>query len=323
MRELTFGYSPCPNDTYAFHALAHGLTDAPFRVRPVLLDIEELNRRAHAGEFDLTKLSVGAFASIGDRYRLLRSGAALGHAVGPLVVARTPMTLAEAVSRKVAIPGTETTAYRLLRLAAAGLPPSTGFGVPGGEPALPVNVVPTLAREGLAEQAPTSLVEMRYDRILRAIADGEVDAGLIIHESRFTYADHGLVKVIDLGDWWEKETGLPVPLAGICARADLGDDVRMAAERAIRASVQYAFDHPDASREYVRAHAQEMSDEVCAQHIALYVNEHSLDIGDDGLRAIARLVEGPLSECDAVPGQVGPALRARPREHKIGSAGNH
>ena len=110
MRELTFGYSPCPNDTYAFHALAHGLTDAPFRIRPVLLDIEELNRRAHAGEFDLTKLSVGAFAGVGDRYRLLRSGAALGHGVGPLVVARTPMTLAEATAGKMAIPGTETTA---------------------------------------------------------------------------------------------------------------------------------------------------------------------------------------------------------------------
>ncbi len=138
MRELTFGYSPCPNDTYAFHALAHGLIDAPFRIRPVLLDIEELNRRAHAGEFDLTKLSVGAFASVGDRYRLLRSGAALGHGVGPLVVARTPMTLAEAVAGKMAIPGTETTAYRLLRLA-AGIPPSPiGFGAPGGEPALSV-----------------------------------------------------------------------------------------------------------------------------------------------------------------------------------------
>jgi 1,4-dihydroxy-6-naphthoate synthase len=157
-----------------------------------------------------------------------------------------------------AIPGMETTAYRLLRLAAGNTPPS--------------------------------LVEMRYDRILRAIADNDVDAGLIIHESRFTYADHGLVKVIDLGDWWEHETGLPVPLAGICARADLDDEMRVAAERAIRASVQYAFDHPKASREYVRAHAQEMSDAVCAQHIALYVNEHSLDIGDEGQQAIARLV---------------------------------
>ena len=272
MRELTFGYSPCPNDTYAFHALTHGITDAPFRIRPVLLDIEELNRRAHSGEFDLTKLSVGAFAGVGDRYRLLRSGAALGHGVGPLVVAREPMTLDEAVAGRVAIPGADTTAYRLLRLAAGVTPSPAGFDAPGGEAAM------------------TSFVEMRYDRILRAVAQGDVDAGLIIHESRFTYADHGLVKVIDLGDWWEKETGLPVPLAGICARADLDDDTRTAAERAIRASVQYAFDHPDASREYVRAHAQEMSDEVCAQHIALYVNEHSLDIGAKGLRAIAQLI---------------------------------
>jgi 1,4-dihydroxy-6-naphthoate synthase len=118
-----------------------------------------------------------------------------------------------------------------------------------------------------------------------------VDAGLIIHESRFTYAEHGLVKLIDLGEWWQGETGLPVPLAGICARADLDAGTVASAERAIRASVQYAFDHPAASRDYVRAHAQEMSAAVCAQHIALYVNEHSLDVGEDGMRAIARLVQ--------------------------------
>ncbi len=256
MRELTFGYSPCPNDTFAFHALAHGLVDAPFRIAPVLLDIEELNRRAHRGEFDLTKLSVGAFAAVGDRYRLLRSGAALGHGVGPLVVTRTPMTLDDAVRGRVAIPGRETTAFRLLRLAA-----------------------PLLGHT----------VEMRYDGILRAVANGEVDAGLIIHESRFTYADHGLSRVLDLGDWWERETGLPVPLAGICARADLDEALMADAERAIRASVQHAFDFPEASRDYVRAHAQEMSDEVCAAHIALYVNRHSLDVGEDGMRAIAQL----------------------------------
>ena len=257
MRELTFGYSPCPNDTFAFHALAHELVEAPFRIRPVLLDIEELNRRAHEGAFDLTKLSVGAFAAVGDRYTLLRSGAALGHGVGPLVVARTTVSLEEAVRGRVAIPGKETTAYRLLRLAA----PHLG-----------------------------QVTELRYDQILRAVETGDVDAGLIIHESRFTYADHGLVKVIDLGDWWEHETRLPVPLAGICARSDMDEATRAAAARAIRASVQYAFDHPDASRAYTRAHAQEMSDEVCAQHIALYVNAHSLDIGDEGMRAIARLV---------------------------------
>ena len=257
MRELTFGYSPCPNDTFAFHALAHGLVDAPFRVRTVLLDIEELNRRAHRGEFDLTKLSVGAFAGVGDAYRLLRSGAALGKGVGPLVVARTPVSLGDAVRGRVAIPGRETTAYRLLRLAA----PSLG-----------------------------DVIELRYDRILRAVAEGDVDAGLIIHESRFTYQEHGLSKVIDLGDWWEQETGLPVPLAGICARADLPDDVVSAAERAIRASVEYAFAHREASRDYVQANAQEMSPEVQAQHIALYVNEFSVDVGEEGLRAIGRLV---------------------------------
>lgn len=257
MRTLTFGYSPCPNDTFAFHALTHGLVNAPFRVEPVLLDIEELNRRAHTGAFDLTKLSVGAFAAVGDRYRLLRSGAALGHGVGPLVVARTPLPLADAVRGRLAIPGRETTAFRLLSLAAP----------PAGE-----------------------VVELRYDRILRAVETGEVDAGLIIHESRFTYGDHGLVKVADLGEWWERETGLPVPLAGICARQVLDTETVAAAERAIRASVQYAFDHPAASRDYVRAHAQEMSDAVCDAHIALYVNAHSLDVGDDGLRAIARLV---------------------------------
>ena len=257
MRTLTFGYSPCPNDTFAFHALSHGLVETPVTIRPVLLDIEELNRRAHHGEFDLTKLSVGAFAGVGDRYRLLRSGAALGYGVGPLVVARTPRSLEAAVRGRVAIPGRETTAYRLLRTAA-----------------------PAIAET----------VEMRYDAILAAVRDGEVDAGLIIHESRFTYADHGLVKVIDLGEWWEAETGLPVPLAGICARADLDAETVAAAERAIRASVQYAFDHPEASRAYVRAHAQEMSAEVCAAHIRLYVNAQSLDVGVAGLAAIDRLV---------------------------------
>jgi 1,4-dihydroxy-6-naphthoate synthase len=263
VRTLTFGFSPCPNDTFAFHALVHGLVDAPFAVQPVLLDIEELNRRAHDGAFDLTKLSVGAFATVGDRYRLLRSGAALGHGVGPLVVAREMRPLADAVRGRIAIPGRETTAFRLLRLAAPGL---------------------------------GDVVELRYDRILGAVARGDVDAGLIIHESRFTYADHGLVKVVDLGDWWEQETTLPVPLAGICARADLDRVTADAAEVAIRASVAYAFAHPEASRAYVRAHSQEMSDDVCDQHIRLYVNALSLDVGDEGLRAIRRLAGTALAD---------------------------
>jgi len=217
----------------------------------VLLDIEELNRRAHGGDFDLTKLSFGAFGGV-DRYRLLRSGAALGRGVGPLVVAREKRAIAGA---QIAIPGRETTAFLLLRLA---------------EPDL------------------GDVVELRYDEILGAVERGDVDAGLIIHESRFTYADHGLVRIADLGEWWEGETGLPVPLAGICARADV-DGVEEI-EAAIRASVEYAFASPEASRAYVRAHSQELSDEVCDRHIALYVNEFSVDLGDEGITAIDRLL---------------------------------
>jgi 1,4-dihydroxy-6-naphthoate synthase len=253
---LCFGFTPCPNDAFAFHALVHGLVPGP-EVEPVLLDIEELNRRAAAGELELSKLSFGAAAAAGEEYRLLRSGAALGRGVGPLVVAQSELSLAEAAGGRIAVPGRETTAFLLLRLAAPEL----------GE-----------------------VVELRYDRILDAVVSGEVDAGLIIHESRFTYRDHGLVAVADLGEWWESDTGLPVPLAGIFARSDLEPDVADAAEAAIRASVEYAFAHPEASLDYVRAHSQEMSDEVCAAHIALYVNEHSVDIGDEGLVAVERLL---------------------------------
>ena len=254
---LSFGFTPCPNDAFAFHALVHGLVPAPFEVEPVLLDIEELNRRAAGAELELTKLSFGAAAAAGDRYRLLRSGAALGRGVGPLVVAREAGSLQQAAAGRIAVPGRETTAFLLLRLA-----------------------VPELGE----------VVELRYDRILPAVVAGEVDSGLIIHESRFTYGEHGLVAVADLGEWWEGETGLPVPLAGIFARADLEPEVADAAEAAIRASVEYAFAHPEASRDYVRSLAHELSHEVCAAHIELYVNAHSIDIRDEGLVAIDRLL---------------------------------
>jgi 1,4-dihydroxy-6-naphthoate synthase len=255
--KLTFGFTPCPNDAFAFHALVHGLVPAPFEVEPVLLDIEELNQRAAGAELQLSKLSFGAAAAAGDRYRLLRSGAALGHGVGPLVVAREAGSLEDASAGRIAVPGRETTAFLLLRLAA----PALG-----------------------------DVVELRYDRILDAVAEGEADAGLIIHESRFTYAEHGLVSVADLGEWWEGDTGLPVPLAGIFARADLEPELVGEAEAAIRASVEYAFANPEASRDYVRSLSHEMSDEVCAAHIALYVNASSVDIGDEGMAAIDRLL---------------------------------
>jgi 1,4-dihydroxy-6-naphthoate synthase len=261
VRELSFGFSPCPNDTFAFFALSHGLVDAPFRVRPVLLDIEALNQRARKGEFELTKLSFGVFPAVTHRYRLLRSGAALGRGVGPLVVARSPVPLTEAVGGRVAIPGRDTTAFHLLQLAA----PRLG-----------------------------TVVEYRYDRILDAVVAGDVDAGLIIHESRFTYADHGLTSVADLGHWWEARTGLPVPLSGIGARRDLDPSLVEAAERAIRASVERALADPSESREWVRAHAREMSATVCDAHIRLYVTDQSVDLGEEGLRAVARLAGGTL-----------------------------
>ena len=257
MRRLTFGFSPCPNDTFAFHALVHGLVAAPAAVEPVLLDIEELNRGARTGELDVTKLSFGAFPAVGDRYRLLRSGAAFGRGVGPLIVAREAGGLEDAARGRVAVPGRDTTAFLLLRLA-----------------------VPDLGE----------VVELRYDRIVAAVAGAEVDAGLIIHESRFTYAEDGLIAVADLGAWWERETGLPVPLAGICARADVDEDVAAGIESAIKASVEYAFAHPDASREYVRTHAHELSEEVRAAHIELYVNDYSLELDDEALEAIDRLL---------------------------------
>ena len=254
---LAFGFSPCPNDTFAFDALVHGRIDAPFTAVPALHDIEHLNALAREGRYELTKLSFGALAGLGDRYSMLRAGGALGRGCGPLVVAREAATLAQAAAGRIAIPGRDTTAFLLLRMAAPAL----------GE-----------------------VVEVRYDAILEAVAAGDVDAGLIIHESRFTYAEHGLVEIADLGAWWESETGMPVPLAAICARDDVGAELRSAAEDAIRRSVEHAFAHPLDSLAYVRAHSQELSDEVCRRHIDLYVNEFTRDLGDDGLAAVAALL---------------------------------
>jgi 1,4-dihydroxy-6-naphthoate synthase len=222
----------------------------------VLADIEELNQRAASGELDLTKLSYGALPAHSDHYALLRSGSALGRGCGPLLVAREPCTLDEAAVGRVLIPGRETTAFLLLRLAAPQL----------GE-----------------------VVERRYDEIPGAVVAGEADAGLIIHESRFTYAERGLVLVADLGELWEERSGLPIPLGAICARRDLGSDVIAAADAAVRASVEHAFAHREDSRAYVRAHAQELSDAICDAHIALYVNEFSIDLGDEGMRAVEAL----------------------------------
>jgi len=271
--ELSLGFSPCPNDTFVFHALVHGQVGAGgFRFRERLEDVETLNALAAEGRLDVAKVSYGALPHLLDRYVLLRSGGALGRGCGPLLVAR-PGTTTEVLRRgRVAIPGRRTTANLLLRLWDPDLAPG---------------------------------VEMVYSEIMPAVARGDVDAGLIIHESRFTYPDHGLAKLVDLGEWWESDTGLPIPLGGIVARRGLGDAAIRDIEAAIRRSVEHAFADPAASRAYVREHAQEMDEAVAREHIALYVNRFSVDLGDEGRRAVDRLLDRARALEAAGPSSVG------------------
>ena len=254
---LTLGFSPCPNDTFIFHALVSGAVTADgvtFIER--LEDVETLNRLARDGTLDITKISYGAIPYLLDKYILLRSGGALGRGCGPLLVAREPMSRDALHGKRIAIPGHYTTANLLLRL-----------------------YDPALSRG----------VETVYSDILPAVARGDADAGLIIHESRFTYPEQGLVCLQDLGEWWETETGLPIPLGGILARRSLGDAAIQAVDRVLARSVGYAFAHPDASREYIQTHAQEMDPQVQQQHIDLYVNRFSEDLGPDGEAAVQAL----------------------------------
>ena len=257
--ELSLGFSPCPNDTFIFHALVHGLVSASglgFRER--LEDVETLNRLVLDGALDVSKVSSHLLGFIRDDYCLLRSGGALGRGCGPLVVSAKHAAMGELRGKRLAVPGRYTTAYLLLRLF---------------DPAL------------------DDIVLLPFHAIMEAVRRGEVDAGVIIHESRFTYADYGLVKLLDLGEWWERDTGHPIPLGGIAARRSLGRDAIAAIDRALRASVEYACAHPDAANGYIRAHSQEMSDEVCAAHIGLYVNDFSIDLGREGEAAVTTLLD--------------------------------
>ncbi len=271
MRSLTLGYSPCPNDTFIFYALTHGKIPLPgVMVRERLEDVETLNTLAMSQALDLTKISYHAFGHLRRNYALLRSGSALGRGCGPLVVAREPRTLASLRGRPIAIPGRLTTANLLLQL--------TG--------------------EGLDQTVP-----MPFHQVMAAVAAGEVEAGVIIHESRFTYARYGLQQVLDLGQWWEQDTGLPIPLGGILARRDLGTELIEAVDRALAASVAFAHAHPQATRAYIKAHAQELADEVIDSHIGLYVNAFTQDLGDEGIDAIATLLQraetrGLIPPCD-------------------------
>jgi 1,4-dihydroxy-6-naphthoate synthase len=253
----TIGYSPCPNDTFIFSGLAQGripLQHVCFAA-PQLEDVETLNSWAMQGRLDVTKLSVHALGHVLDSYTLLESGAALGRGCGPLLV--TAQAKGDPADWLIAIPGQHTTAALLLRL-----------------------LLPTHRQT----------VVLRFDQIMDAVATGQVDAGVIIHESRFTYQDRGLRCVQDLGLWWEQETGLPLPLGCIAARNSLPTEVFQEIEQAIAKSIRWAYAHRDECLPYIRQHAQEMDEHVLAAHINLYVNEFSLQLGDEGRAAVQELL---------------------------------
>lgn len=268
---LSLGFSPCPNDTFIFHAMTHGLIDLGGLSfdQPALADVETLNTWAMAGRLDVTKLSFHALGHVLDRYVLLDAGSALGRGCGPLLVTRqdVPLDLATAT---IAIPGRYTTAAMLLHLYAP---------------------------------SPLKTRVMVFDRIMAAVAAGEVDGGVIIHESRFTYQDHGLACVQDLGQWWEERSGLPIPLGGIVARRSLGREKIALIEQAVRASVSYGFAHPEVSRPYIKEHAQELGPEIIQSHISLYVNSFSESLGEEGRRAVDFFLEQGRAKGLFAPGK--------------------
>ncbi|OBZ08454.1 1,4-dihydroxy-6-naphthoate synthase [Bacillus sp. FJAT-27264] len=268
--ELNIAFSPCPNDTFVFHAWAHGLVaDAP-ALNVMYADIDITNGLAADGTGpEVLKISYAALPWVLENYRLLPCGGALGRGCGPLVLTgngplavRRPAGLA---GRRIAVPSERSTAYLLFRLWAAQ-------NVPGGV---------------------GEIVVMPFDEIMPAVRDGKIDAGLVIHEARFTYSSYGLNLLTDLGSWWEEDTGLPIPLGAIIARRDLDAE---AISGWIRSSLQHAWDHPTDSRDYVLSHAQELSPEVAKSHIDLYVNEFSMNLGNSGYEAITSLLNRAADE---------------------------
>jgi 1,4-dihydroxy-6-naphthoate synthase len=253
---LTLGFSPCPNDCFMFDAIVHGRIDLEgLDLAVVMEDVEALNRRAFARSIDVTKLSYHALAYVVSDYALLDAGSALGRGCGPLLISSRQIAPDEVAAGglRIAIPGQYTTANFLLSLAFPHARDKT---------------------------------ELVFSEIESAVLDGRFDAGLIIHENRFTYQAKGLQKIIDLGEFWERTTGAPIPLGGIAVSRALPADVQQTMNRVMRRSVGYAFAHPEASRPFVRAHAQEMSEDVMRQHIDLYVNQYSVDLGSEGRRAV-------------------------------------
>jgi 1,4-dihydroxy-6-naphthoate synthase len=270
-RLIRLGHSPDPDDAFMFYALAEGLipTDG-FSFEHVLRDIETLNRWAAEGRLEVTAISVHAYAYLADRYRLLPHGASMGERYGPLVVAREPMEPEELPSRRVAIPGTMTSAFLQLQLAVGRLDPV---------------VVP-------------------FDRILDVVAAGEADAGLVIHEGQLTYGGQGLVRVLDLGEWWDDLTGgLPLPLGANAVRRDLGEDAMVRLSQLLRESIRYGLDHRPQALAHAARYGRGLDDALADRFVGMYVNDRTLDYGADGRAAVAELLRRG-HEAGLVPGPV-------------------
>ena len=259
--KITLGFSPCPNDCFIFDAIINKRIDLEgldFDVK--MEDVETLNRWAVEGKLDCTKLSFHAFSYLTDLYQLLNSGSALGFNCGPLLISKKEIAVDEVRSNdlKIAIPGKLTTANFLLSLAFPNAKNKT---------------------------------ELIFSGIEEGVLSGTYDAGLIIHENRFTYEQKGLKKIIDLGEFWESLIHAPIPLGGIVIKRDLPLEIKQKVDRLIRKSVEYAFANPMASRPFVREHAQEMNETVMQKHIDLYVNQYSVDLGELGRKAVNLMMD--------------------------------
>ncbi|CAG7646875.1 1,4-dihydroxy-6-naphthoate synthase [Paenibacillus allorhizosphaerae] len=267
---MNIAFSPCPNDTFVFHALVHGLVPGAPKFDVMYADIDITNNlAAQPGGPEVLKISYAALPWVLSEYALLPCGGALGRGCGPLVLAKEATEPAALSGKRVAVPSERSTAYLLFRLWAAQ-------NVSGGV---------------------GEIVVMPFHEIMPAVRDGKIDAGLVIHEARFTYPTYGLTLLSDLGNWWEADTGLPIPLGAIIARRSMD---REALAGWIRASVEYAWANPEASRSYVMSHAQELSPEVAQAHIDLYVNRFTADLGEDGYAAVTALL-GRAAEEGLVP----------------------
>jgi 1,4-dihydroxy-6-naphthoate synthase len=260
--QLTLGFSPCPNDCFIFDALIHQKIDTEGLTFHVIMeDVEALNQKAFNGELDITKLSYHAYAHLTKWYQLLDAGSALGKGCGPLLITKTDELVSDNFkinTAKIAIPGKYTTANFLCSIA-----------FPDAK----------------------NKIEMLFSDIEEAVLTGKVDAGLIIHENRFTYEQKGLKKIIDLGEYWESLTKLPIPLGGIVIKRTFSEEFKNKVNRVLRKSVEYAFANPKSSFSFVKNHAQEMNEEVMYKHIDLYVNKYSLDIGAEGKQSIQALFD--------------------------------